>query len=293
MIKMLVKVLGFISLKRALTISLVLGNLLFLLDRKHQKIVVGNLTRAFGMEKNEREIRNLGKKVFGNMILMIFEIAWALKLDEKQFVKYFKIKGYSNIKNAFEKGKGVLVMTAHFGNWELLSVIGAMIRFPLSIVVRPLDFIPFDRFVSNLRTRFGGKIIPKQKSFRSVLRSLNRGEQVLLLMDQNVDWYEGVFVDFFGSRACTNKGMALLSLKTKAPVVPVFMIREKQGFKAVFGPEIPFINTGDKTRDIEENTLRYNMVIEDMIRRYPEQWFWFHQRWKTRPYCVLPKESER
>ncbi len=293
MIKILFKLLGFISLKQARSISMFLGNLLFLVDKKHQKIVVKNLTRTFGMEKNDREIRKLGRKVFGNMILIIFEIAWSLSLSKEQLVKHFKIKGYSNIKSAFEKGKGVLVLTAHFGNWELLTVTATMIRYPLNIVVRPLDFMPFDRFIYNLRTRFGGKIIPKQKSFRSILKSLDRGEMVALLMDQNVDWYEGVFVDFFGSRACTNKGLALLALKTGAPVASVFMVREKEGFKAVFGPEIPFINTGDKTRDIEDNTRRYNRVIEEFIRQYPEQWFWFHQRWKTRPYCSLHKESKK
>ena len=293
MIKVLAKVLGFISLKQARNISLFIGNLLFVVDKKHQKIIVNNLTLAFGSKKNNHEIRKLGKKVFAHMVMVVFEIAWSLSLSKEALFKHFKIKGYSNIKNAFEKGKGVLVLTAHFGNWELLTVTAAMIRYPLNIVVRPLDFMPFDRFIYNLRTRFGGKIIPRQKSFRSILRSLDRGEMVAMLMDQNVDWYEGVFVDFFGSRACTNKGLALLALKTGAPVVSVFMVREKQGFTAVFGPEIPFINTGDKTRDVEDNTGQYNRVIEEFVRRYPEQWFWLHQRWKTRPYCSLPKESEK
>jgi KDO2-lipid IV(A) lauroyltransferase len=108
-------------------------------------------------------------------------------------------------------------------------------------------------------------------------------------MDQNVDWYDGVFVDFFGHRACTNKGLARLALKTEAPVLPVFIVREGSLYRAEIGPEVPLIKTGDKTKDVEANTQQYNDVIEAFVRRYPDQWFWVHQRWKTRPYKPWPK----
>ncbi|MGA7145389.1 MAG: lysophospholipid acyltransferase family protein, partial [Desulfobacterales bacterium] len=129
--------------------------------------------------------------------------------------------------------------------------------------------------------------------FRTIIRCLNRGEMVALLMDQNVDWYEGVFVDFMGHRACTNKGLALLALKTGAPVVPCFMIREKKGFRAEFGPEISTLKTGDKQKDIEVNTQEYNKIIENVIHRYPDQWFWIHQRWKTKPYQPWPRKTDQ
>ena len=109
-------------------------------------------------------------------------------------------------------------------------------------------------------------------------------------MDQNFDWYEGVFVDFFGRKACTNKGMALLALKTESPVIPMFLVRERSRFKVIFEPEVPLIRTGDKTKDIEANTQQYNEVIEKIVRRYPEQWFWVHQRWKTKPFQPWPQQ---
>jgi KDO2-lipid IV(A) lauroyltransferase len=165
-----------------------------------------------------------------------------------------------------------------------------MIKFPINIVVRPLDFKPLDHFIFNLRTRYGGKIIPKERSIHAIIKGLHRGEMVALLMDQNVDWYEGVFVDFMGHRACTSKGLALLALKTEAPVVPVFMIREKSGLRAEFEPEIVTVKTGDRQKDIETNTQEYNRVIENFVRRYPEQWFWIHQRWKTKPYQAWPRK---
>jgi KDO2-lipid IV(A) lauroyltransferase len=288
----LFKLLGLLPRTWTAGMADILGGMLFCLDKKHREIAMNNLTYAFGRQKLPQEIKKIARQVFINLVQVVFEIGWSLRLNERHFAEHFKIDGYHHIKNAYEKGRGVLALTAHFGNWELLAVIGAMIKFPISIVVRPLDFKPLDHFIFNLRTRYGGEIIPKQRSIRTVIRSLDRGEIVVLLMDQNVDWYEGVFVDFMGHRACTNKGLALLALKTGAPVVPVFMIREKRGFRAEFGPEITTFKTGDKQKDIEINTQEYNRVIENVIRRYPDQWFWIHQRWKTKPYCSWPGKPE-
>ena len=289
--ELLLKLFGLLSRKWAVRIAHFLGRILFNVAKKHRRITMDNLTYAFGHEKQPEEIEKIARQVFINLVKVVFEIGWSSHLDERHLDEHFKIDGYHHIKNAYEKGKGVLVLAAHCGNWELLSVVGGMIKFPLSIVVRPLDFKPLDHFMSNLRTRFGGKIIPKQRSIRTIIRSLDRGELVLLLMDQNVDWYEGVFVDFMGHRACTSKGLALFAQKTGAPVVPVFMVREKSGFRAEFGPEIVTVKTGDRQKDIERNTQEYNKVMENYIRRYPDQWFWVHQRWKTKPYQAWPEKS--
>ncbi len=146
------------------------------------------------------------------------------------------------------------------------------------------------RFFFALRTRFGAGLIPNAHAMRKILRQLKNGHVVAMLMDQNVDWYEGVFVEFFNHRACTNKGFALLALKTRAPVVPIFMVRNQNRFIIEFCAELELVQTGDRTHDIEANTLRYNQAIEAVIRRYPDQWFWVHQRWKTRPFCPWPKQ---
>jgi KDO2-lipid IV(A) lauroyltransferase len=290
--KALLKFFGLFSRKWAVRIANLLGQILFKVAKKHREIALDNLTYAFGHEKQAEEIEKIARQVFINLVLVVFEIGWSLQLDERRLFKHFKIEGYHHIKKAYEKGKGVLVLTAHLGNWELLSVLAKMIKFPQSVLVRPLDFKPLDHFVFKIRTRFGGKMIPKQRSFRKIFRCLARGELVYLLMDQNVDWYEGVFVDFMGHRACTNKGLALLALKTGAPVVPVFMVREKSGFRAEFGLEVVTVKTGDRQKDIEINTQEYNRVIESFIRRYPDQWFWVHQRWKTKPYQAWPRKID-
>lgn len=285
----LLKVLGLISRKTAFKLGNFIGRILFLADKKHRKIAIDNLTRSFGNEKSSYEIKALARSVFKNLSQILFEIGWSFRLESKDFNKHFYINGLSNFKAAFEKGKGVLFLTAHIGNWELLPVIGAMTGRNINILFRPLDFLPLNTIFINTRTRFGAKLIPTRHSMRKVLSSLKKGEGVVVLLDQNVDWYEGVFVDFFGDRACTNKGLALLALKTEAPVIPVFLVREGLGFKAKFCREVPLIKTGDKTKDVEVNTQQYNRVIESVIRQYPDQWFWVHQRWKTKSYCQWPR----
>jgi KDO2-lipid IV(A) lauroyltransferase len=290
-ISTLFKILGLVPRKWALILGDCMGQIIFLADKKHREIALNNLAHAFGHKKKPHEIRLLAKQVFKNLVQVLFEIGWSLRLKREDFSKHFHIEGLSRLRTAYEKGKGVLLLTGHMGNWELLSIIGAMSGYPNSIVVRPLDFGPLEEFFRKFRTRFGTKLIATKHSMRTVLRSLEERHMVGLLMDQNVDWYEGVFVDFFGRLACTNKGLAILALKTGAPVVPLFLVRDQIGFKAEFGPELPLIQTGDKIKDVEANTEQYNQVIESFIRRYPDQWFWLHQRWKTRPYQPWPRRQ--
>jgi KDO2-lipid IV(A) lauroyltransferase len=204
-------------------------------------------------------------------------------MDDEELLGRVAVSGREHIQTAYEKGKGILVLTAHFGNWELMPVLGAHLKHPCSYVYRPLDAGVLETFLARTRTRYGGTKIPKKRSFRKILRFLDEKGLVFLLMDQNVRREEGVFVPFFGQPAATNKGLALLALKTGAPVVPVFLVREETGFKGLILPEVPLIDTGDKEKDIEANTLAYNRVIESVVRQYPEQWFWVHRRWKTKP----------
>jgi len=285
------KLLGMIPRKWAYRLSHFIGLIFFHVDRKHQKIALSNLTNAFKNEKDNYEIRKIAKQVFKNLALILFEIGWSLSLTKKEFSKYFIINGLSRLETARKKGRGVLVFTAHTGNWELLPVASTITGYQISILFRPLDFPPLNQFFLKIRSRFGANMVPTARSMRKILQNLKQGGLVGILMDQNVDWHEGVFVDFFGRRACTNKGLALLALKTKAPVIPIFLVREKTGFRVEIGEEILLVKTGDKIKDIEANTQQYNDAIEAFVRRYPDQWFWVHQRWKTRPYWPWPRRA--
>lgn len=270
------------------------GRLLYAIDPKHRRITLENLTRAFGKEKTPAEIEMIARNVFVNLCRIAFETAWSLSLPEKKFSKHFQISGRSHYETAHAKGKGVLLLGAHFGNWEIQMIIAKMMGMPMHVVYRALDVEFADRFVEDYRSRFGAVMIPNHRAaMRKIYTALKNGYPVGLLMDQGVDFDDGVFVDFFNHRAATNAGLAVLALKSKAPVVPFFLIRRPNGFQTVFGPELPLILTGDRTKDIEENTQLYNHVIEVFVRKYPDQWFWVHQRWKNLPFCPWPRTNPK
>ncbi len=291
-ISMVFRLLSLVPRAWSARIGSVLGRIWFLADTRHRDMAIDNLTRAYTNEKTPQEVRILARQVFKNIGQMIFEVPWSLRLNEKNLDQYFTINGIDHFKAAHEKGKGVLLLSAHLGNWELLSVVGGIIHMPVSNLYRPLDFEPLDRFMTEVRTRFGLKLIPAKRAMRKILSALKQGEGVSILLDQNVDWYDGVFVEFFGRRTCTSSGLALLALKFEAPVVPLFIARQGSGFRVEFGKEIPLIKTGDKTKDVEDNTQQYNKVLEAFIRRYPDQWLWVHNRWQTKPYHPWPREDD-
>ena len=274
---------GCVSQKTATRLSNGIGQLWFIVDKRHRDVAINNLTDVFGREKSAVEIRRLARQVFCNLVRVLFEIGWMRRLKENEFSRYFHIHGLHHLEAAYKKNKGVLVLTGHMGNWELLSLAAAMLGYPMSAIYRPLNFKPLDRFFIELRSQYGAKMYPKKNAMRPILRELKQKKLIGILLDQYTRKKAGVFVDFFGRPASTNKGLALIALGTDTPVVPLFLLREENGFRVEFGPEIPLIRSGDKARDIEANTRQYNRVLESVIRRYPDQWFWVHRRWKTRP----------
>ena len=269
----------------------VFGRLWFQVDRKHRQIALNNLKIAWGDELSESQRRTIARKNFVHLAQVLLELPYLRKLTPDRLEGFVSFQGLENFSNALQKGRGVLLLASHFGNWELMALAFSLCYRPINIVVRPLD-IPFlDTLISEIRTRGGNQLIPKKGSVRKMLRLLAAGDVVALLLDQNPAWYEGVFVPFFNEIACTNKALSTIALRTGAPVIPAFNIRQPDGSYRIVGePEVVLQRSGDKTRDIEENTAKFNRIIESYVRRYPEQWFWVHQRWKTRPYQPWPRE---
>lgn len=282
-ISTLFRLIGIIPRNTAEKLSRWFGKTWFVLDRRHRNVAINNLTYVFGYEKSPTEIRQMARRVFANLVRILFEIGWAYRSSPREVVRHIRFDGLIHLHQAYRKGRGVMVLTGHLGNWELLSDAAGMLGYPINVIYRPLDFKPLDRFFEHLRGRSGARLFSKARAMRKVLRSLQNNELVGILLDQNSVRRAGVFVDFFGKSACTNKGLALIAQKTRSPVVPIFLVREDDKYRMVMGPEIPLVLTGDKNRDTAENTRQFNRVLESMIRRYPEQWFWVHRRWKTRP----------
>jgi KDO2-lipid IV(A) lauroyltransferase len=273
-------------------IAEILGRLWFLVDSKHRHIAMGNLERAWGDELDAREREIICRKNLQHLARVVLEMPYLRKLTSVNIDDFVTFAGLEHFHAALAKGRGLLILVSHFGNWEMMALAFSLRYRPVHLVARPLDNSVLDRLINGIRSRGGNRIIVKKGSVSAILRLLRGGEPVALLMDQNVDWYDGVFVPFFRDIACTNKALTVLALRTDAPVLPAYNVRQPDGrYRVVFEPEIPVVRTGDTTRDTEENTARFNLVIESYIRRYPEQWFWVHQRWKTRPYQPWPRRS--
>jgi KDO2-lipid IV(A) lauroyltransferase len=289
LLRFFIRMVSCIPLPVAQFMGKMLGSLAFLLPMSRKAVALDNLIQSFSPEMNADEAKRLLRKIYIHFGQMFLEVPHAVRLNPGNLHRYVVFESEEHFLDALKNGKGVLALTGHLGNWEIVSTVSAIRFGNTAVVARPMDFEPLGRLMIDLRSRYGTEIIPKQRSMRKLLTSLRENKIIGILLDQNVDWYEGAFVDFFGRPACTNKGLALVALKTGAPVVPIFSAKAKDGrYRIVIGKEVDLIRTGDKLKDVEENTALFTSIIERHIRKHPEQYFWFHKRWKTKNHCPLP-----
>lgn len=249
-------------------------------------VAISNIKTYGGDLNSDKE---LYRKMLSHFIAVAMEMPGLLTLKPHEIRQLYTIEGREHILEAFGGGKGILLLTAHFGNWELLNTAFAIEflqeeGYRASVIARSLDSPTLELWANRLRTRFGTKVINKQNAMRGILRALRENQAVGILLDQNVDWYQGVFVRFFGGWACTNRAMAQIALKTGAPVIPAFALKQGDRYLIRFYPPLKLHRTGDLTKDVEQNTQLFTSTIEEEIRRHPEQWLWFHRRWKTKQY---------
>jgi KDO2-lipid IV(A) lauroyltransferase len=273
----------------SLAAGITLGRIGAALPIPRLRVALDNINTIYGESLSPGEIKALYRRIFVHFGRMIFEVPKITRLRAGNIKQFAEVEGLANLESVLSRGKGCFFLAAHFGNWELLNAaVSISLGGRMAIVARPLDFPPLEKIVSSIRGRFGTEIIPKRKAMRRILKSIKGGVPVGIMLDQNVDWYEGVFVPFMGRVACANKALAVLALKTWAPVVPVFTVRLPDGrYRVIIEKELDIIRTGDETLDVEENTRLFTHTIERYVKDYPDHWFWFHRRWKTRPYCAL------
>ena len=280
-----------IPFRIAQEIGKMIGLFAYFIPNYRKTVAYENIRASFGNDLNAADARKLLRKVYMHFSQMLFEIPHILRLNAGNLNRYMIIQGEENLRQALRKGKGVLFLTAHLGNWEFMSAVGSLYFGNTVLVPRRSDSASVDRVVNELRTRFGAEIIRPQRAMRPLIMALKRNKMLGIFLDQNVDWYEGVFIPFFGRWACTNKGLALIARKTGTPVIPVFTARERNGrHRLIFEKEIELRKTKDKIRDVEDNTALFTATIERYVRKYPDQWLWFHRRWKTKNYWPWPRK---
>jgi Kdo2-lipid IVA lauroyltransferase/acyltransferase len=217
--------------------------------------------------------------VFQSLGRVIDSVARFPKLNRENIRRYIRYDGLENYTRAKAQGRGILIPTAHLGNWELSAFAHAYMTEPMHIVVRPLDNPRLDAWVERRRALSGNHIIYKKEAAREILKALHAGDAVGILIDQNVVPAEGVFIDFFGRKACAGTAFVKFAHHTGTPVVPGFALWEEKESRYVlrFCPEI------EMTGDVQADTQRVHSFLESVIRQYPDQWLWVHRRWKTRP----------
>jgi KDO2-lipid IV(A) lauroyltransferase len=210
-------------------------------------------------------------------VLVAFAKFPAIRRDTVK--QWLRCEGLEYVEEALRQGRGVLFATAHLGNWELSAYAHALLAAPMDVVVRPFDNPLIDALIERRRGLSGNRMIGKKEYARSILKALAANRAVGILVDQNSAADAGVFVDFFGVKACAGTGFVKLAARSGAAVIPGFAVWEEAEKRYVlrFRPPVPM--TGDAARD----TQLVQSELERAIRQYPDQWLWIHRRWKTRP----------
>lgn len=279
----LLRILGWLPHRAARGLCAILAALSYALWPRLRGVGLRNLQLAYP-EWTARERRRVLFQSFQNLGRMLADFAHFPRWNRKNIERLIVYDGYENFQHAQSQGKGLLFLTAHFGSWELGSFAHGVYGHPVNFVVRRLDNPLIDALVDRYRCLSGGRSIEKGDFARQALKALRQGEAVGILMDQNMLPSEGVFVDFFGHTACTTTGPARVVRKTGAPVALGLVIWDSQQRKYRLRFDlVDWIGREDPEEEIVANTAHYTKLLEQYIRRYPEQWLWVHRRWKTRP----------
>ena len=284
-----IKILGTLPRPLSRALAIALAQVVYLLHFRLRQVGMRNLEMVFP-EKSEAERKRILRGVFISLGRQLAELCQFPRYTPENIDQVVVYDGLENYERAYARGKGVLFLTGHFGGWELSAFAHSLHGHWLHVVMRPMDNPYLDRLLQRYRTMYGNKTVAKDDFVRGLLAAMKAGETVGILMDTNMTPPQGIFVNFFGIPACTASGLARIALRTDASVVPGFTIWDPglQKYRLRFDPALELVRTGDLEADITANTQMFTKVIEDYVRKYPDQWLWVHRRWKTRPEGAPP-----
>lgn len=267
------------------------GRVAFLVAGRERKKTLLHLTWAYGSEKNPREIRQLARRVFIHFAHVAVDVLRFPKLTREELEQLVdKGNGFAILDRVLSKGRGAILLTAHFGNWELM---GAFIRFsgyPGAVIGRKIYYDKFNEILLDLRKQVTLRTIYQDAPAREFLKVLHQNGILGVLADQDVDRLDGIFVPFFGRPAYTLTAPVKMALATGAPIVPAFLVQSGNRYRFLVDEPIEVQMRASREETIQEYTARWSRVIEEKIRSYPDQWVWMHRRWKTAPASEMMKE---
>lgn len=259
-----------------------LGRIGFRVLGKYRRLTIENLKLAFGSEKADEEIEGIARRVFENLARYGVELINFPKINKGNLDKWVTIGNAQILDAAVRRGKGIIILTAHFGNWELTGLTLRERGYRGCVIGRRIYFDKYDAWLNELRRMHDVNVIYRDESPRKAIKALRDNQIVGIVADQDVDSVEGVFVNFFGKPAYTPAGPVVLARATGAALIPALMIKEGSRHVLMVEKPLELVDTGNKEQDLVTNTQKWSDVIESYIRKYPDQWVWMHRRWKTK-----------
>ncbi len=286
-------IIGKIAHRHIVGLGKILGRMAYFLDVPHRRIVRRNLQFAHPGWTRQK-VENISRRVFQNIGISFLEFLQMASMSREQVLGRTRVVGLENLQNALKSDKGLIIVSAHLGSWEMgLGFACYYIQKPTLGVAKKIRFAPLNRWVHRLRTRFGLKIVYKKGALPEMRRMLRRGGVIGLLVDQSRR-SEGVDVNFFGHRVTATPAAAFLAIRCKSPVLPIFCVRDDSGrLTVVVQSALEMKRTGDLRSDVQTNTQIITDVVEKAVRKYPEQWFWVHKRWKKYYPDLYPEYQAR
>jgi Kdo2-lipid IVA lauroyltransferase/acyltransferase len=262
-----------------------LGELGYRLGNSYRVIVEHNLKFAFPSWK-DRQVAEVSRRVFRNFGMTLAEMVACTRMSRGDILACCRLRGEEHFKRALEAGRGVILVSAHLGNWEIgLQYLACHLGNQVHIVVRPLVPRWLDRWVNRARARFGNHLIPKKQAFPRMLKAVREGGNVVLMVDLSTR-KQSVAIDFFGHRARASPAAALLAARCNAPIIAAFTLRNPDGsFSIEVSAPVAVQRSGDLRSDLKCNTQRIADVVENAVREHPDQYLWLQKRWKDyHPY---------
>jgi len=284
-LKTLVAVIRLIPLHIGVLVLKSLAYLFYLFDKKQRKIAYENLRNAYGDELSDIQMRKIIRSNYLHFALVWLDFVKLPRIvNTSNWQNYFQVEGLEHARKALKEGKGIIFVTGHVGNWEVLGCAFDFFFHPLHSIAKHLKNPFVDRFLTRLREEGRQKIIFTEDASREIIRVLRNNKLLGILVDQNAR-ENNIFVDFFGQKAATTRSVAAISLKMGAPIIMSFLRRtdRKYKFKITLSKPIQIERTGNLEKDILSLTQRYTTIIESRIREHPHEWLWMYRRWKTKP----------
>ncbi len=283
LVRALNKILSVVPINASLWLGRRIGDLVFFFNKERRLIAYANLKSAFGSEKTPEELRQITKRVYRNMVQTFVEVLNLTKINRKYVDKYVEVVNMERIRNAAKSGRGTILLTAHFGDWELSSLVSSVEGFPILVLVREQKMRRLNELLNQLRESNGCKVIRKGMDVKNILKALYGKNIVGILSDQDAG-KKGVFVDFFGRPTSYHSGPFDIAKHTDSLILPNFIVRTGGPYHKLYLEEyIDFQEFQQGPADIKENIQRFAKLLERYIRQYPDQWLWLHKRWKSTP----------